>query len=200
MEQDKMMSVETASDLLGVSERTARRYCEQGKLDHQKQGKIYRIDRESVENLAKKMGVVHGLSRDNTASGTDNIDGVDETMSEASGNGQQAEQEPVIVDLSIPELDDLFADVRTLVDLHLRRVQEFHQASHSHIDQMERALTFEQGRNAEIQRGLVGIFTGLGQSPEEISTIAIDPRLKPNRIQKVRNCLSRLKVRWWPLG
>lgn len=40
MTQDKVMSADAASKVLGVSERTARRYCEENKLAYQMKGKI----------------------------------------------------------------------------------------------------------------------------------------------------------------
>ena len=58
------------------------------------------------------------------------------------------------------ELDQLFQDIRVMVDLHLRRVQDFHRAMHERIDHLEERLVFERGRNEEVQKGLAKIQQG----------------------------------------
>ena len=51
MKEEKWISIDRASPLLGRSIRTVRRYCEKGKLQAQKPGKNWQIDPISVEKL-----------------------------------------------------------------------------------------------------------------------------------------------------
>ncbi len=78
-----------------------------------------------------------------------------------------------------------------MVDLHLHQVQKFQRATHERIDRLEQSLTFEHGRNREIQTGLGAILEQLDAVPENITNVSIDARPKTGLVGKVRGWLRR---------
>ena len=148
-----------------------------------------------VQELAE--GADRMESRPSVADKTDRTGGMDEAVSEVSGNGQQVQEKlatghsPTLIDRT--ELDHLFGEVRTGLYLHLRRAKEFHRTLHGQIDRLEESLTFELRRNEEVQQGLADILTGLGQDPEQTTKISIDARPRRGLRSRVRKWLAKLR-------
>ena len=59
MEQEKLISVGDASSILGVGKRQTRRYCNEGKLKSQKDGKAFMIEYDSVLEFLKTNATIH---------------------------------------------------------------------------------------------------------------------------------------------
>jgi len=139
----------------------------------------------------KQGGIQSGVG-DRTAE-TDMSDRTDDRTDDRTEGDEEADGEGTREKSVVPpapakreELDQLFQDVRVMVDLHLRRIQEFHQAMNERIDRMEQTLTFERGRNEEIQQGLTGILRELGLDPESVGKVTVDARSKTGFFKRFR--------------
>lgn len=193
-----VIGVGEASELLGVTDRQVRRYLREGRIPHRREGNAYLLERTAVEELAAERKSGDG------ADGMDLEDVAAPVMSEPAGAEpppppRRTGPDPLLGrgggSALASGLDDVFADVRREVDRHLQRTQAFHRTAHQEIDALERTLQFELGRNQEVQRGLAGILRGLGQDPDQVSAVRIDPRPKKGPWSKVRGWWGRLVER-----
>jgi len=75
---------------------------------------------------------------------------------------------------------ETFRELRIAAQAHLQNEKAFYRTLVKHLDELERAVQFEQKRNREIQDGLRGILAQLNLPSGEVAKIEVDVRPKQN--------------------
>jgi excisionase family DNA binding protein len=162
MSDEKYVSVQQASEILNVSDRQIRRYCNDGKLEYVMEGKAFLVDRESLSQFARERSDMDASS---TIPNINQMSDDDQSVSDSGVRSMSDENVTDDTDTDV-ELSDEVSDVhmsdahrvfldeiRMIIDEHEQQEMEYHNALRTSFRKLVSVLSEEYAQEQRFNRG-----------------------------------------------